>query len=126
MKKKFKLVTLAVLLFGCALFPNVSVAEPVDVPLQIVDDRPMSNHGTHIPRRPLLISQDNNFLTLPATGLDYMLQLRYEDGMVVYSTFVPQGTTQIVLPSTLSGLYEIRLVADTYYYIGYIELLYHI
>lgn len=51
-----------------------------------------------------------------------MLQLCDEDGTLVYTAFVPQGTTQVVLPSTLSGLYEIRLVADTYYYIGYLNL----
>ena len=45
-----------------------------------------------------------------------------EQDEVVYSTFVAEGTTTIVLPSTLSGDYEIRFVGDTYYYYGYIEL----
>lgn len=35
---------------------------------------------------------------------------------------VAAGTTQIVLPSTLSGDFELRFVGDTYYYIGYISL----
>ncbi len=37
---------------------------------------------------------------------------------MVYSTFLPSGTTQVILPSTLSGSFEIRLVGDTYYYRG--------
>ena len=74
------------------------------------------------PPRPLVISQDNNILTLPATSVDYTLELRDENGTLVYSSYIPTGTTQIILPTTLSGNFEIRLVADTYYYIGYISL----
>lgn len=95
-----------------------------DIPLSLVWNDP-SNTNTPVPKTPippLLISQDGNVLTLPATPVDYMLELRDENGILVYYTFIPQGTTQIVLPSTLSGDFEIRLVADTYYYIGYLSL----
>lgn len=93
-----------------------------DIPLSLVWNDP-SNTNTPVPKTPippLLISQDGNVLTLPATPVDYMLELRDENGILVYYTFIPQGTTQIVLPSTLSGDFEIRLVADAYYYIGLI------
>ena len=55
-------------------------------------------------------------------GCDYTLSLYDEDGEVAYSVFVPAGTTQIVLPSTLSGSFELRFETDSYYYYGYIEL----
>ena len=51
----------------------------------------------------------------------YVLQF-IQDGTIVYSTCVSSGTTSVILPSTLTGDYEFRLVADTYYYYGYIEL----
>ena len=35
---------------------------------------------------------------------------------------LPAGTTMATLPATLSGDYEIRFVADTYYYYEYIYL----
>lgn len=68
------------------------------------------------------ITQDGNVLTMSATPCDYTLNLYDEDGEVVYSVFVPAGTTMIVLPSTLSGSFELRFETDTYYYYGYIDL----
>ena len=56
------------------------------------------------------------------TEIGYITCDTDEDGVVVYTTYVPAGTTMIVLPSTLSGDFEIRLVGDTYYYRGYITL----
>ena len=84
-----------------------------------------SNTNTPIPKappRPLAITLNDNILTLPVTSVDYTLELRDENGTLVYSSYIPTGTTQIILPTTLSGNFEIRLVADTYYYIGYISM----
>jgi len=66
--------------------------------------------------------QEGNTLTMSATPCDYDLSLYDEDGYEVYTAFVPAGTTMIVLPATLSGTFEIRFEADTYYYYGYITL----
>lgn len=67
-------------------------------------------------------TQNDYTLTMPAFEDDFTLVLLDEDGVVVYTTYVPAGTTMIVLPSTLSGDFELRLVGDTYYYRGYISL----
>lgn len=92
------------------------------VPMQIIKEGPMGDGPTYAPPRPWYIVQDDYVLTLPALDEDYTFELRDEEGEVVYTTFLPSGTTQIILPSTLSGSYEIRLVGDTYYYRGYIVL----
>ena len=68
------------------------------------------------------ITQDGNVLTMSATPCDYTLSLYDEDDVLVYSVFVPAGTTQVVLPATLSGNFEIRFETATYYYYGYISL----
>lgn len=83
-----------------------------------------STHGGNgkAPARPWLITQNENVLTMSTTPCDYTLTLYDEDGDVVYTAYLPAGTTQIVLPTTLSGDFEIRLEADTYYYFGYILL----
>ena len=82
-----------------------------------------SDYGnTLAPPRPWYITQDDYVLTFTAFEDDYTLELRDENDVVVYTDYVPAGTTQVVLPSTLSGDFELRLVADTYYYIGYISL----
>lgn len=92
------------------------------VPMHYVDERPIGEGNTLAPARPWYIIQDDYVLTLPALEDDYTLELRDENDVVVYSTYLPAGTTQVTLPSTLSGDFELRLVADTYYYTGYIIL----
>ena len=51
-----------------------------------------------------------------------VLNIKDEDGDVVYSTVVYSSETQVVLPSTLSGDYEIQLVTGNWCFWGYIEL----
>ena len=75
-----------------------------------------------VPIRPWFIDLTDNVITMSATPCDYTLNLYDEDGEVAYSVFIPVGTTQIVLPSTLSGSFELHFETDTYYYFGYIEL----
>ena len=106
------------LLFGGLGFTHVEAAG--DVPLEIIDESGTSNYGTKAP--PLIISQEDNVLTLPVMADDFVLELRDEDGYLVYFAFVPSGCTQVILPVWLSGSFELRLVASTYYYIGYILL----
>ena len=74
------------------------------------------------PVRPWIIDVTNNVITMSATPCDYTLYLYDEDGEVAYSVFVPAGTTQVILPTTLSGDFELRFETDTYYYYGYISL----
>lgn len=92
------------------------------IPMQIVKDGPASSGPTYAPPHPWYITQDDYVLTFTAFEEDYTLELRDENDVVVYTDYVPAGTTQVFLPSTLSGDFELRLVADTYYYIGYINL----
>lgn len=83
-----------------------------------------STHGGNgkAPVAPWYIDQDGNVLTMSATPCDYTLTLYDEDDELVYSTFLPAGTTLVVLPTTLSGTFEIRFETATYYYYGYIDL----
>ena len=74
------------------------------------------------PVAPWYIYQDGYVLTMSATPCDYTLSLYDEDDELAYSVFVPEGTTLIVLPATLSGDFEIRFETATYYYYGYISL----
>ena len=59
---------------------------------------------------------------MKSTPGDYTLNLYDEDGEVVYTVFVPAGTTQVILPATLSGDFELRFETSTYFYYGYISL----
>ena len=94
------------------------------IPMQIINEGAASSGPTYAPARPWYITQDENVFTLAATPEDYTLVLFDEDGEVVYTDTLPSGSTMFVLPSTLSGSFEIRLMpfASTYYYRGYLEL----
>lgn len=116
-----KFLFMAFFLLGGTII-STAFAGHQNIPMQIIDKDGVGNGHTYAPPRPWYIIQDDCTLTLPAFEDDYILELLDEDGDVVYSTFLPSGTTQVILPSTLSGSFEIRLVGDTYYYRGYIEL----
>ena len=94
------------------------------IPMHIIDTGPLGGGNTLAPPRPWYITQDENVLTLPAFEDDLTLLLLDEDETIVYSTYVPAGTTQVILPTTLSGEFELRLIPflATYYYRGYICL----
>ena len=118
---KFKI--LALLLLVSSFSPEVTSASQ-NVPMQIIDEDGVGNGHTYAPARPWYIIQDDYVLTLPAFEDDFTLELRDATDSVVYSTYLPAGTTQVVLPSTLSGSFELRLVPffATYYYRGYLSL----
>lgn len=102
---------------------NVSVyAEPESIDLEYED--------------PLLggLGPNKSPITIPDIGLeDYILyfytpcdgctlRLLDENDHVVYSTVIATGTTSLVLPSTLSGEYEIQIIQGNICFYGYINL----
>lgn len=114
-----KVMLVALFLTGGGIF---SFGIPVQVSMQIIKEAGPEGGNTLAPPRPWYITQDDYVLTMPAFEDDFTLELRDENDVVVYTAYVPAGTTMIVLPSMLSGDFELRLVADTYYYRGYISL----
>ena len=81
----------------------------------------MPGHSKN-PVLPWYVDITNNVISMEATPCDYTLNLYDEDEDVVYSVFVPAGTTQVILPTTLSGNFELHFETDTYYYYGFIYL----
>lgn len=117
-----KVILALSLLLGGLVLSNTSALAAKDIPMTVILEGEISNTNPKGPQVSIIISQDGHVLSLPAMTDDFMLELRDEYGALTYSVYVPSGTTLIVLPVTLSSDYELRLVADTYYYIGYIVL----
>lgn len=118
MKKLFLIV------FG-AFIISTSVSAQVLVPLTVSieeHDQPIGNGN---PRTPMLVPKvyiDDYTLLFAVDHPEYVLNIKDEDENVVYSTMVCSTQTQVVLPSTLSGNYQIELVMGNWLFKGWINL----
>lgn len=97
-------------------------ANPTGILLQVGYDDPIeSDDGEH--RAPVIIPDVciDGYTLVFNTPIDgYTLRLLDEDGYVVFTTIIPIGTTSMVLPSYLSGEYEIQIIQGNLCFYGYI------
>ena len=118
-KKKF-LLSLAMALLP---FANVCVdAFASQVQLQVRIDDPTENQPPY-PKSPILIPEvsiEDYTLNFDASCLGCELRLLDEDGVLVYSTTITSGT--LVLPSYLSGNYELQIIRGNFCFYGDISL----
>ena len=94
-----------------------------DLPL-IVGDNPTSSGNPH-PRSPVLVptaSLDGHTFYINGGHADFVVQLLDEDDNVAYQTVMPSDVSSIVLPSTLSGTYQIQLLWGDWMFYGWINL----
>ena len=114
----------ALLLFLSALMMSTSIhaGEQVSFITTIEDDMPIGHGYGKSPIEPPTVYIEEYTLTFENYHPDYILNIKDEYGNVVYTTMVFSTQTQVVLPSTLSGNYEIRLVLGSWVFTGWIWL----
>ena len=109
----------------CAFMLSTNLWAKQLVPLSVSiddDEKPMGHgHGKSIIEAPLVYIEDYT-LTFENNHPEYILNIKDEDGYVVYFTVVHSTEMQVVLPSTLSGDYEIQLVMGNWLFTGWINL----
>jgi len=88
----------------------------------IIDNTPIGHGPGRGPIEVPLVYIEDNTLTFEVNHPDYVLTIKDEDGEVVYTTTVFTTDTEVILPSTLSGDYEINLIMDNWLFTGWIEL----
>ena len=118
--KKFYIV------FCLLTFSLVSYAmrdgSPIDLSTEVIDPE----HGQGIrpmaPMQPPTIYLEDYTLLFGSNHPEYVLNIKDEDDDVVFSTTVYSTLTQVVLPSTLSGDYEIELLMGNWRFTGWINL----
>lgn len=96
--------------------------EGINLEMSKVDPTIMDD-GQH--KSPILvpeISLDDHTLYFYTPCDGYTLNLVDENDVVVYTIVIPVGTTSWVLPSTLSGEYELQLISGNYCFWGMITL----
>ena len=118
--KKSKAILLSMMM---AILPLSSVnmnAAPKPVQLQSGYTDPTNDQGGR-PRTPVpQVGIEDYTLTFSTPCYGYTLELVDENDAVAYTTIITSGT--LVLPSTLSGEYELQLIpaSGDYYFYGYV------
>lgn len=98
------------------------IGDEIDLEVGIVDPT-----GSYDPyeKGPVLVpsvSLDGHTLYFATSCDGCTLRLLDENDVVVYSTIILTGTTSLVLPSYLSGEYEIQIIQGNLCFYGYITL----
>ena len=113
---------LFLLLFALSLSMGANASHKIPFVTGIIDDMPSGNGYPKSPMRPPVVYIEDYTLSFVADHPDYILNIKDEDGEVVYSTTVFSAMTQVTLPSILSGDYEIELLMGNWKFTGWIGL----
>ena len=119
--KLFTIICLASMSFVSSSYASVNSEEPLTLEATIID--PLAGSNPHkgpvqIPK----VSLDDHTLYFSTPCDGYTLNLVDENDVVVYTIVIPTGTTSWVLPTTLSGEYELQLISGNYCFWGMITL----
>ena len=117
--KKLLLLIISAFMLSTSLWARILV--PLSVGIDI-DHTPIGNGPGRGPIEVPLVYIEDNTLTFEVNHPDYVLTIKDEDGYVVYTTTVFSTDTEVILPSTLSGDYEINLVMGNRLFTGWINL----
>ena len=117
--KKLLLMIVGAFMLSTSLWAKTLV--PLSVYIED-DDMPLGNGQPKSPTDPPTVYIEDYTLMFENYHPEYILNIKDENGDVVYTTVVHSTQTQIALPSTLSGNYEIRLVLGSWVFTGWIGL----
>ena len=109
MKRLFLILFMVVSLPTCLSINAQGVIIPLSC--EIFDPSSLGNEPSRGPVDSPIVYLENYTLTFATSHPEY-----------VYSTVVTSAMTEVVLPSTLSGDYEIQLVTGNWCFWGYITL----
>ena len=107
-----------------ALFMSTSVMAWELIPLSVNydEEQPLGPGNPKTPITAPTVYIDDYTLLFEANHPEYVLNIKDEDDNVVYTTTVYSTQTQVVLPSTLSGDYQIELIMGYWHFTGWINL----
>lgn len=108
---------LLVIAAAFVLSTSMSAKELLTFTVRYEDNKPIGNGGGKSPMRPPVVYIDNHTLSFVVGHPDYILTIKDDDGDVVYTTTVFSAQTEVILPSTLFGYYEILFTMG--YRVGY-------
>ena len=121
-KKILILLSIVSMLFVCHTESFAAPGDPIPFNTGYVNP---TSPGNPKPKSPVVaptVYIDGNVLTFETPCDGCVLQLVDEDDDVVYSIVIPAGTTSLILPSTLSGTFELQIIRDNWLFYADINL----
>ena len=86
------------------------------------DHMPAGHGYPKSPMRPPVVYIEDYTLAFVADHPEYILNIKDEAGEVIFTTVVYSTETQVTLPATLSGDYEIELLMGNWKFMGNITI----
>lgn len=111
-----------VLLLYAMLMCITLQAEKIEFTYEKIHDHSLGNGSPKSPIEPPVVYIEDYTLSFAVDHPDYVLYIKDEDGAVVYTTTVYSTQTQVILPSTLAGDYQIELAMSYWLFTGWINL----
>ena len=114
-----------ILLLGLfALFMSTGVMAWELIPLSVnyENEQPLGNSFPKTPIETPKVYIEDYTLSFGINHPEYVLIIKDENGQEVYTTTVFSTQPDVILPSTLSGNYEINLVMGNWLFTGWIYL----
>lgn len=124
MANKKSLMMMLMMAFLLLTSISVSAKQPTDINLEAGYVDP-EDEGGDPHRSPILIPEvgiDDYTLTFYTPCDGCTLRLLDENDNIAFVTMIPVGTTTLVLPSYLSGTYQIQIISGNICFWGYIDL----
>ena len=116
--KKLLLMIAGAFVLSTSLFAK----EVIPFTVHYEDEQPGTNGTPSAPIEVPLVYIEDYTLSFEFYHPDYTLIIKAEDGTVVYTTTVFSTDIEVILPSTLSGDYEVNLVMGNWLFTGWISL----
>ena len=108
-----------------AFFLSTSLSAQVLVPLTVCIEENEQPIGDGNPKTPVTVPKvyiEDYTLSFGINHPEYTLIIKDESDNVVYTTTVFSTQNDVILPSTLSGNYQIELVMGNWLFVGEINL----
>ena len=94
----------------------------IDFSTELIKNKPLGPSTPKTPINPPTVYIEDYTLTFAVDHPEYVLYIKDENDVVVYTTVVSSAETQVTLPTTLAGDYKIELVMGNWLFTGYIIL----
>lgn len=120
--KRIMMVLLMTGFLSSACLKTIAALFPIEFRAEYVDPQYGQGGKQRQPILPPNVFIEGYMLTFETGHPDYVLSIKDEDGDTVYTTVVYSTQTQVTLPATLSGSYEIELTMGYWIFTGWIDL----